>query len=193
MSEQVGVVKWMGGKTIKGRTYYSFNLVDVDGFFRCGQDEPQIKKGDMISFSYETDQWGDQVDKKSIVVLDEVKEEVKAAAPVKKQSGGTAVGRDDYWANKEAADVDRQKIISLQAATNIATNIVTAALAADALSLPAKKAEKFDALLAMVEQVADDLVVRYVNAPAHIDELVAGAVSKPKQDNNNYGSELDDE
>lgn len=193
MSEVVesAVVKWAGGKDIKGRTYFSFNLVDVDDFFRCGTNDPNVKKGDMITFKYDIDpKWGNQVDVKSVEVVDKAPEQ--KAAPAAKKNAGTAVGRDDYWANKEAADVDRQKIISLQAATNIATNIVTAALQADVLPLPTKKAEKFDALLAMVEQVADDLVVRYVNAPQRVDELTA-EVAQPANNNNNYGSNVDDE
>ena len=190
MSESAtGVVKWAGGKDIKGRTYFSFSLVDVDGFFRCGTDNPNVNKGDSVSFNYDIDpKWGNQVDKNSIKVVDSA----PAQAPASKgTSAGTAVSRDDYWANKEAADVDRQKIISLQAATNIATNIVTAALSADILALPTKKAEKFDALVAMVNQVADDLVVRYVSAPAHVDKLVE-QTAVMAEEAKNYGGDVDD-
>ena len=190
MSEQLqGVVKWAGGKDIKGRTYFSFNLVDVDDFFRCGTNDPKVNKGDSISFEYEIDpKWGNQVDTKSVKVSDSAPKQKSAASP-----SGSGIGRDEYWANKEAADVDRQKIISLQAATNIATNIVVAALQAEVLPLPAKKAEKFDALLAMVEQVADDLVVRYVNAPEHVDDLVVMHAQQEPVDKKNYGGDMDDE
>ena len=191
MSEQAtGVVKWEGGKEIKGRTYFSFNLVDVDGFFRCGTKQPKLSKGDTVSFTYEIDpQWGNQVDVPSVKVVDSAPKGV--TTPQAGGGSGKAVGRDDYWANKELADVDRQKIISLQAATNIATNIVVAALAAEVLPLPAKKAEKFDALLAMVETVADTLVVRYVNAPSRVDELTT--INKQEPQGKNYGDDISDE
>lgn len=189
MSEKlIGVVKWAGGKDIKGRTYFSFNLVDIDGFFRCGTNDPKVSAGDTVSFAYEIDpKWGNQVDTKSIEVVDSA----PTTTTKTPAAGGKAVGRDEYWANKEAADVDRQKIISLQAATNIATNIVTAALAAEVLALPAKKAEKFDALLAMVNTVADSLVVRYVNAPLHVDLLCAEEDATPPSAN--YGDDISDE
>ena len=77
---------------------------------------------------------------------------------------------------------------------NIATNIVVAALDKDILPLPAKKGDKFDALLSMVEEVADGLVVRYANAPALVDALVEAEESNTtNNNNNNYGSDVDDE
>lgn len=192
MSNQQGVVKWAGSKDIKGRTYFSFNLVDIDGFFRCGTRDPNVNKGDAIEFTFEVDpKWGNQVDTKTVKVVDSAPE--VAPAPLVQPASKVAVGRDDYWANKELADVSRQKIISLQAATNTATSIVTAALAADVLPLPTKKAEKFDALVFMIHELADFLVVRYTTAPAHVDLLVLDDSMKEVEDNKNYGGEMDDE
>ena len=56
-------------------------------------------------------------------------------------------------------DEKRQAVIVFQSARNTATDLVTAALAAGALALPAKNADKFDCLQALV----DTLTTRYFN------------------------------
>ncbi len=165
-----GRVGWVGSKKLSGRNYYSFNLIGVkDMFFRTGTVDAGLVKGDQVSFEYEENQYGLQVDVKSIV---------KDATPSATQNApavGKVATKDNYWEKKAQDDKIRQHIISYQAATNTALKVVETAIQLDILPKPAgsKIADKFDSLLAMVEQVADDLVLKFENAPAHIKELKA--------------------
>lgn len=66
-------------------------------------------------------------------------------------SGGGS--RDDYWEKKAERDVVVQKAIQFQASRNAAIEVVKASLAANAVSLPSRKGEQFDAILELVDQV----------------------------------------
>jgi len=170
MTQQTGRVGWVGSKKLSGRNYFSFNLVGVkDMFFRTGTVDTGVVKGDEVSFEYVEDKWGLQVDVKSIV---------KASAPAATQNApdvGKVATKDNYWDKKAQDDKVRQHIISYQAATNTALKVVETAISLDILPKPSgsKIADKFDSLMSMVEQVADDLVLKFENAPNHIKELKA--------------------
>ena len=85
------------------------------------------------------------------------------------QGGG---GRDTYWADKAKRDETiTEPRISYSAAQKNATHLVTAALAADALSFgQAAKGKKLDMLVDFVEQTTIRLAQLQVNAPAILKE-----------------------
>lgn len=65
------------------------------------------------------------------------------------------MNKDQYWENKEKRDVRVQRQIQHQASRNSAIELVKVAVQADALALPAKKADKMDALVALVNELTD--------------------------------------
>jgi len=170
MTQQTGRVGWVGSKKLSGRMYYSFNLIGVkDMFFRTGTVDTGLVKGDQVSFEYSEDNYGLQVDVKTVV---------KDSAPSATQNAPPVAGvatKDNYWEKKGQDDKIRQHIISYQAATNTAIKVVETAIQLDILPKPtgSKIADKFDSLVALIEQVADDLVLKFENAPEHIKELKA--------------------
>jgi hypothetical protein len=177
-----GKVTYVGSKVFKGRTYWSFKIDSKpDDFFRTGLEEPNFAKGKVISFDYEVTQYGNEVIVPSIVHVD-VEAAPKASVAPKAAKVASESGRnpkDEYWEKKAQEDIDRQKIISYQAATKTAITIINAAVALDILPVVGKsKPEKWESLNALVTAVADDLVVKYMNAPAHLDELLASVVEK---------------
>jgi hypothetical protein len=66
--------------------------------------------------------------------------------------------KDDYWTKKAEDDKSRQKVIEYQAARNSAIEVVGILLANDAVAIPAQKAKKLDAVLALVDTITDRFV-----------------------------------
>jgi hypothetical protein len=172
-----GKVTYVGSKVFKGRTYWSFKIDSMpDDFFRTGLVEPNFAKGKVISFNYEVTQYGNEVDVASIVHVDTDSPPTAHVSPVAGKPDARADKsnpKDKYWEDKAKDDLDRQKIISYQAATNTAVAIIQIAISQDALPVAGKtKADKWESIRSLVAGVADDLVVTYMNAPAHVDSLV---------------------
>lgn len=80
-------------------------------------------------------------------------------------SAGGGMSKEDYWRRKEERDIAKEEEfhkkdqrIELQSCRNSAIALVTAALQHDALKLPAKQADKWDALKALVDELTGDYV-----------------------------------
>jgi hypothetical protein len=97
-----GVVKWVGSKAVRNSTLWSFSVEGNTEFFRCGFTKPNINKGDNVTFEYEVNQYGNQVNAKDIRVLGAAPPQATRAAPAQQMSGGS---KDDYWKKKEENDV----------------------------------------------------------------------------------------
>jgi hypothetical protein len=177
------VVAFVTSKVFKGRTYWSFKLNNGEDWYRTGLIEPPFGKGQKVSFEFTTDTYGNQVDVNTISV--DADTPVVEAAPKTAYSGkgyvkGAAKPGNDskeaYFEKKAKDDVDRQKIISYQAAMNTAVAIANLAVANDALPIAGKnKAEKWESLNSLVTKLAEDLVISYMNAPERVDALVQDA------------------
>lgn len=186
MTTQTGVVDKKYTKNLKGKTFYSFNLDDT--WYRTGMREGKFEEGDKITFDYEVDEYGNQVDLKTVKVLESGVAQSKPAKAVAKGASSKGVSKDDYWQRKEQADVDRQKIISFQAAFNSATNIVGLALQHEAISLGSAKAKRLGVLKDAVMEIANDLYAVYLSRPSV--EVKQVVVVEP--DNDEEGESLDD-
>lgn len=179
MDSAQGVIGWAGAKRYGGKTLYSFKFDGSDTFYRCGEENPNVSQGDVVSFTYKTDKSGNFVcDVKSIQKTGGAPQQ--AASP--KKSGGT----------KYQADDDRQKVISLQAATNTAVAMTKVAVEAGMLKLGAQ-GKQFDAFKAVVDKLADELVVKYMNAPTHVTALLAQGVETANEAATEVESGVDDE
>jgi hypothetical protein len=90
--------------------------------------------------------------------------DVKSIKAYKGKATAPASGnKDDYWRNKELADVNRQKQISYQAATNTAVNIVNFAIDKGYIKIGAKSS--LEAYVASVEQMASAIFNNYQTIP----------------------------
>jgi hypothetical protein len=104
-------------------------------------------------------------------------------APSRKSGGGkgttdTAMTKED-WAKKD-------KMIQVQAAQNTAIALVSAAVQADAVKLPAKTADRYDAFCALVDEEAERLHQQYIEA---VEEAFA---PKPQSRGSSSGRSHDD-
>lgn len=113
----------------------------------------------------------------------------RTAAPA---SGGS---KDGYWEAKEQRDIVTQRAIQYQSSRNAAIELVSAALTAGAVALPAAKAKQWDALLALVDTVTERfeeavLVVRGEGKKAKPEPVAKG---KKKQQEEEDDVPFDDE
>lgn len=177
------------GKTVQA---WSFRLEGDNKFYNCGFTKParadgiKLLPGDLVKFSYEDGNFGAEVDMKSLkskIVTQATSEpdDGPAPAPQKRSFGGGGQksggggARDDYWQNKDAFDKNTtQPLILRQSANNVAAQLVCAALEKDVLPLPAKKGDKWDALMLCFNQVSDEL---YANSIATYHKLGGPDVS----------------
>lgn len=185
-----GIVAYISSNKWQNKDLWSFALDGEDKiYYGCGENMPvratgnKVEVGDKIRFSFETNDRGrHNVDFNTI----QVKEGKGTPAPAKKAYGGKAAGRDDYWAAKEVYDKSvTSPMIHYQNATDKAVNLVVAALGKDLLTLPTKKADKFQGFLEMVKKVRDEIYGEYATAyetlqggdpilAESVDESVAG-------------------
>lgn len=99
------------------------------------------------------------------------------------RNSGASKSRGSSGSKKAEVDWDRKdKLIRLQSSQNTAIALVGMLLTHDALKLPAKKADKYDAAVAAVEKEAARLFAKY-------DDIVDGCY-EPDGD---AGGEFDDE
>lgn len=146
-----GVVKRITTKTIpNGSQVFNIQMDDGD-WYGFGFDKPAFSEGQQISFEVEFNGRYKNVAKGSAQVIG------GAPAPAQQQqpAASGSMGRDDFWANKEKRDIVVQRIIQYQAARNSAIELVKVAVEAEAIALPAKKADKMDALVAIVRELTD--------------------------------------
>lgn len=96
---------------------------------------------------------------------------------------GAGGGKDQYWKDKEKRDIDTQARIQLQACRNSALTLVQMGLANDCIPLPAKKADRLGALIAIV----DEITLQYVG------DVNAGGPACTQQDNNQQDDDMNDD
>ena len=157
-----GVVKWVGSKAVRNSTLWSFSVEGNTEFFRCGFTKPNINKGDNVTFEYEVNQYGNQVNAKDIRVLGSAPPQAARTTPTQQVSGGS---KDDYWKKKEENDVVKDASIQYMACTNTAVSILKLAQDAGVLTLGAgAKANKLDTLLQQVYLIRDELYGQVMEA-----------------------------
>lgn len=154
MNRGYGVVEKVTTKVFKGKTYHGFVLAGDEALYRTGQISPGVEVGAKVSFNYDTTDYGPMVDVKSI------KAYKGKAEPLASSGSGN---KDDYWRNKEHADVARQKQISYQAATNTAVNMVNFAIDKGYIKIGAKNS--LEAYVAAVEHLAGGIYGNYQTIP----------------------------
>lgn len=202
MSEQTsGVVTRISSKPMgsRGGTVYSFQLADGD-WYRTGWKDSGVEEGDSITFNYDEDQYGLQVDINSIKKGEKVAQNtpVDKAVTANKKKGNS---RDSYWEDKAVDDKIRQNIISYQAAWTQANVLVATALSNGLLETKGADNKKFGNLFTYVEGVAMDIFEKYLHGDDAAKDLLRtgdadtvdeSAAGQRANDTVKGGSSLDD-
>ncbi len=189
MTDVVGTVQVVSSKVLSSGTYYSF-CVD-DNWYRTGKTPTEgLMKGHTIKFTFEKNQWGNEVDT-STIEFDKAETPVEVTKKPYAKSGGGGLGfkeekvlREKYWNDKEVRDVERDKKIGYAGALNTAIALVGSALDRELIAKPTGKnlGLKFDAYKAMVEESANGLYALIQSTPGRHDELVGTEVVESGDD-----------
>ena len=141
--------------------------IKVNGaWYGAGFNGVTCQQGDTVSFTVEQNGQYLNVVRNSLQVIgggtpQQPQQQYQAPAQSyakpqrRSESSGGGMTKDDYWKNREERDVETQKRIQLQAARKAAVAACSAALQAGILPVPAKKADAFDAFLAVVDEVTE--------------------------------------
>ena len=161
MSDCSGEVQFVS-KSQKG--FHSLKIDDV--WYGYGMYAPKCEKGSTVSFSYETKGDFNIIDSKSFKVA-----EGAVSKPVVK-SGGAAGTRDKYWEDKAETDKVQQRIRETHAARSQAIETVGALVDAGAVKLPVKESGRYDALMALVDELTnryfEDITERFYSGDINV-------------------------
>lgn len=204
-----GVVGKISSKDWEGKILSSFALAGQDGWYSLGTKTPTFKEGDSIKF--DTKQSGKYINALNIVPWKEegVKETTQVTSNLTKPAFGGWKGQPskggfqgiksqeekDYWKKKDASNADVQRRIEIQAARNAALVAAHFLIEKEIVKIPTKVAEKYDAYLALVNQVADEFLKNNESRITGTDSIgtpsdgESGADSKdvPKDDTSDEG------
>lgn len=211
MSNRVkGIVRYINEKEWDDRRsgetimLYSFKLDGDDDYYRTGQTKPEFEEGQSIAFEVDNK---NNVDLETVEVLEaEVKKAPKATGrPAKsggfsKNASGSAGGRDEYWAKKEARDLEKdaryQKVdiprMTFCTSQDAAVSLVTAALQHDCLPKigTVSKTARLSALLAYVDEITDRFFRQRMGAATEVSEETE--TEEEGSDDNDTKERLDD-
>lgn len=148
-----GKVFKVSGKQFQFGMLYSIKLDGNPTYYSTGKDKPRCKDGDYVQFEeYQNVAGYWNAKPESVLVLDETPQ-VSTGASVKTAYQG-GVSKDDYWARKEARDLENDKARNVGASRNTAIAFVDLLQKSEALKLPTKQSEKADVLFEYVEHYA---------------------------------------
>lgn len=141
----------MSGNVVEVKDYPKNVALKMDdgqfygGFKNTDKTITSVKQGDSVSFEFETKGRFNNIKPGTI------EKGAPSATPQSSQQGeAKSAGPTQSTFNDT-----RQLSIHYQSSRNAAIAFIEAAIAADALALPAKKGDKFDALLALTKEVTD--------------------------------------
>jgi hypothetical protein len=186
------------GENIK---LHSFQIQGSNQWFRTGRFPLPFGVGQTIKFVAD----GQNVDVRSVQTATDVVARAPsvapatvAAPPASRGSGKYAsntASKDEYWANKEAHDREKEQRyqqvaeprMALSVATEAAARIVAAAFQTDALSFGnATKAKKLGMIIDATKEVATELAAFIHDAP---NVLASASESKQETSRNNAGEQ----
>ena len=169
MSEMVGVIEKVFEKN--GR----WALLINQEWYGNGYVKPDAQEGATAKFTIEMNGRYKNIAPGTL--------QIKPGAPVatggapKARGGGGSnyAQKEQYWADKETRDIETQKRISYQAATNTALAMITAAMDRDLIAQPKGKnlGDRFEAFKAIVEEQAEHVFVLYQELPERSDDILA--------------------
>lgn len=204
---RVSAKPFKDSRTGEDITLYSFQLEASNEWFRTGQNPIPAGVGQDVKFVAN----GANVERGTLVTVQATVQPAPSVSTVEgnvsfqgvgavaqtaprvatvpqsaRPTQGTAASRDDYWANKEARDLEKdarfqavnEPRMALSVATEAAALLVSTAIQKDAISFGnAAKAKKLGLLAAYTKEVALDLASFISDAPAQLSGYKASSPS----------------
>lgn len=165
MSEYTGIIKKVFNK---GKRWSL--LMENDEWYGLGYKKPNCVEGQLAKFEYETNGAYKNILDGTLKAKDGPPQQSAARKPRTDYAA-----KEQYWADKEQRDIDTQKRISYQAAMNTAINTVDLALRNEFIVFPktAKPKDRFEAIMAIISEQADEYFATYQELPSMADEIIA--------------------
>lgn len=129
----------------------AFYSLKVDGeWYGFGRKKPEADKGNIVSFTFSTKGTFKMIDDGSLTIIE------KSTAPsLASVGGGSGNTRDDYWTKKAETDKAQQRIREYHAARGSAVDMLNALVNAGAVKLPQTENKRYDALLALCDELTE--------------------------------------
>lgn len=167
-----GYVSYCSSKPFGNKMLWSFRLKNEEKWFGCGETDPKVKTGEQIEFSY-TEKNGRYNVEIPTIVRFTADTTVHNGTPSKNLTGNTnSGGREEYWNDKAAKDVEKDLRIQWQSARNAAIEVVGILVSSDSLKLPEKN--KSDAILGKIADLTDKFYAESGAVGAEVDGAGAG-------------------
>lgn len=150
----------------RGNLAYSLQIDNGD-YYGHGFNQPTCREGDQIEFNIDWNGQYKNVNVQSVRVLNQgggqqdaqptpqQRQPQQRGAQQSSYKKPAAGGRDKYWDDKAKDDKARQACIEHQSSRNAAINLLDVLMREEVVKLPAKAAAKFDAAMALVDEITD--------------------------------------
>ena len=161
MADVFGTVQRITSRPQGNGKAYSVYMDDGE-WYGHGFQQPTFQEGQQISFMIAWNGQYKNIDVGSVQIQGGAPQQQQQQQPPQQQGGRKPAynkrggsDKDKYWEQKAKDDKARQATIEHQSSRNAAINLIDIAMRESAIKLPAKAAEKFDALLLLVDEVTD--------------------------------------
>lgn len=171
MNTNKGTVQSIGTKQVNTKfgVKETFNLKINGEWYSAGFKRPDVAENDYIQFTWTANGNYKNIDVASILKVANDTSQRSPSVPT-----GVTMSKDDYWGRKEERDLETQQRIQLQSARNSAIAAVKLLLDVGAVKIPAAQNKKYDAVLALVDEVTakyyNDTVEMYVAEGTAVQE-----------------------
>ena len=132
-----------------------YALLIADTWYGCGKSEPAAKEGDTVQFSYEMNGKFKNV-KGDVEILS------AGAAPANTSAAAVGTGKATNWDLKD-------KRITYLACRKDAIAIIQAMVDTTSLPLPTKKDERYEAILALVDELTSGFYSKVYSSPFEVE------------------------
>lgn len=157
-------------KAWNGKTFWTM-VVNGEKYGTGMKKPPEV--GTYVEFEYETNGRGYK-DVKGSINLANGTSKSQPQGTARAADGSKFVTKDEYWANREARDLDVQKVIQLQAARNAAIEVVKILVApvivdgkAEYIVKPPAQAKRKEWVEAMIDELTHKFVA--ANSPVALN------------------------
>jgi hypothetical protein len=161
--EQVinGIVEQVGSRPAGRGTAYSLKVNGT--WYSVGFKNPNVQTGQEVSFPVTQNGQYWNLTKGATVSITGGGAAAQAPVQQAQQAASQGVSKDEYWKRKEEKDVEKDKRIQYLASRKDAIEVAKLLNDAGALKLPAKQADKCDALLAFIGELTEQYAEEATN------------------------------
>lgn len=159
--QQKGYVQWVGSKPFGQRISWSLRLKNVDQWYNCGGQDPNVSINDHVEFDYTEKDGRGYINMGSFKKLSSSPEVHQGTGSKDLAKSGNV--KEDYWNEKSRKDDSKDLRIQWQSARNAAIEVVGILVTNGSLKLPEKN--QSDAILGKIADLTDKFYKESASPP----------------------------